>query len=45
MKSSRKPTGPYLMSRQIKVAAKAKTVKKEKKAVRKENMQKGCKRL
>ena len=42
MKSTHKPTGPYLMSRQVKVAAKAKAVKKEKKTVRKENVQKGC---
>ncbi len=39
MKGSPKQEGPYLMNRQVKVAAK---VKAEKKAVRKENIQKGC---
>lgn len=42
MKGSRKWEKPYLLSRQVKIDAKAKA---EKKVVRKENIQKGCKLL
>lgn len=40
MKGCRKKDGPYLLSRQFKIAVKAKV---KKKTVRKENIQKGCK--